>query len=168
MIPTSSLARKTRFGCEVVPGGASGQQRYVAAERGQSRSLSDRPSSLQSLRQEFSQAPGRAWGVRSGEESAGILLCVWEAAGSQRRHVFFSFFFLETGRQHCSEDDWSFSLLGTLCPSRHSRDHWNPYKQEGLCECIVYEVEEWRGKGFKKRNPWSTATCFSLDTCSDS
>lgn len=127
MIPTSSLARKTRFGCEVVPGGASGQQqRYVAAERGQSRSLSDRPSSLQSLRQEFSQAPGRAWGVRSGEESAGILLCVWEAAGSRETPCFLFFFFLETGRQHCSEDDWSFSLLGTLCPSRHSRDHLEP------------------------------------------
>lgn len=38
----------------------------------------------------------------------------------------FSFLFSETGRQHCSEEDWSFSLLGTLCPSRHSRDHLEP------------------------------------------
>lgn len=98
----------------------------IAAERGQSRSFSDRPSSLQSLRQEFSQAPGRAWGVRSGEESEGILLRVWEVAGSQETPCFLFFFFFETRRQHCSEEDWSFSLLGTLCPSRHSRDHLEP------------------------------------------
>lgn len=100
--------------------------RGIAAERGQSRSFSDRPSSLQSLRQDFSQALGRAWGgVISGEESEGILLRVWEAAGSQEPPCFL-FFFSETGCQHCSEEDWSFSLLGTLCPGRHSRDHLEP------------------------------------------
>lgn len=102
--------------------------RGIAPERGQSRSFSDRPSSLQSLRQEFSQGLRRAWGVRSREESKGILLRVWEAAGSQDPpcFLFFFLFFSETGRQHCSEEDWSFRLLGTLCPSMHSRDRLEP------------------------------------------
>lgn len=63
------------------------------------------------------------------EKSPRASCCVCGKLLARRtRHVFFSFFFFfsETGRQHCSEEDWSFRLLGTLCPSMHSRDRLEP------------------------------------------
>lgn len=80
----------------------------------------------------------------------------------------FLFFFLRLGASIVLRTTGLLVCWEPCVPAGTAGTIWNPYKQEGLCECIVYEVEERRGKGFKKRNPWSTATCFSLDTCSDS
>lgn len=102
----------------------------IAAERGQSRSFSDRPSSLQSLRQEFSQGLGRAWGVRSGEESEGILLRVWEADGSQEPpcFLFFFLFFLRLGASIVLRRAGLFVCWEPCVPAGTAGTVWNPYK----------------------------------------
>lgn len=64
----------------------------IAAERGQSRSFSDRPSSLQSLRQDFSQALGRARGSDLEKSPRAPCCMCGKLLALRSRHVFFSFF----------------------------------------------------------------------------
>lgn len=131
---------------ERVPRGASGSGGGITVEHGRSRSFSEIPSSLQSLRQDFSQPLGKAgwgWRTRFGKESESILcelgaIFIW---------FILIYFFLRLGtrvflRRPCSLVHWE-----PHDPGGTTGTIWNPYKSEGSCECIMCEVEKGRGEG---------------------